>query len=252
MENITYEIIALLFFSAFFAGMIDTMAGGGGLITLPALILSGLPTLTALGTNKFQSSFGTMTASFMMFKNKQVQWKDVRLLMLSAFIGSAFGTICIQYVNTDTLQFIIPAVLFIVGVYFLVSPQAKAPKKPRLCKSRYTAWIVPSIGFYDGFFGPGTGSFFSLAGVALRGQHLLKSTAIAKTLNFSTNFAALLMFVFAGKVAWVIGLVMVPGSLLGAWIGSHILFSINVNYLRFVVVFVCFAMLTKYIFEIFL
>ena len=107
--------------------------------------------------------------------------------------------------------------------------------------------MVPLIGFYDGLFGPGTGSFFTLAGRSLRNQNFLQATAIAKTLNFSTNFASLLVFIFAGQVIWLLGLIMMLGQFIGAWLGSHCLFKIPVQYLRYLVVLMCFAMLIKYV-----
>lgn len=112
---------------------------------------------------------------------------------------------------------------------------------------KYKNLVVPSIGCYDGLFGPGTGSFFTLAGVSLRGQGLIDSTATAKTLNFSTNLASLLVFLLAGHIIWVVGVLMMLGQVVGAWLGSHCLLNISAKYLRYIVVFMCFAMLIKYI-----
>ena len=107
--------------------------------------------------------------------------------------------------------------------------------------------VVPCIGFYDGMFGPGTGSFFSFSGVALRGLGLIDATVVAKTLNFATNVAALLIFLIAGKVVWVAGLTMMVGQFLGAWLGSKCLFQINIRLLRLLVVAMCCGMLIKYL-----
>lgn len=248
ISSFTTEIVTFLFFAACISGFLDTLAGGGGLITLPALIISGIPPLFALGTNKLQGTMGTATATFMMIKTKKVQWADVKFLMLVAFIGSAAGTIAIQFINTDLLNFIIPAVLLLIAIYFLISPQPQqGGGEPRISDSYYGKFIVPSIGWYDGMFGPGTGSFFSLAGVSLRGQGLIEATAIAKTLNFSTNIASLFVFLLAGKVVWIAGITMMVGQFLGAWAGSHCLLRINPKYLRLLVVTMCLGMLCKYI-----
>ena len=110
----------------------------------------------------------------------------------------------------------------------------------------YRGVVIPAIGCYDGMFGPGTGSFFALAGVSLRGNNLLTATAVAKTLNFATNLASLLVFILAGKIVWIAGLVMMAGQATGAWFGSHILFRINLQYLRILIVLVCLGMLTRY------
>jgi uncharacterized membrane protein YfcA len=108
--------------------------------------------------------------------------------------------------------------------------------------------VIPVIGCYDGIFGPGTGSFLSLAGVSLRGQGLIDATAVAKTLNFSTNFASLVIFIFAGKIVWFVGLVMMVGQYLGAWAGSKCLLTIRVEYLRLLVVTMCLSMLVRYMY----
>ena len=250
MMDFTLEILVFLFFVAFVAGFLDTLAGGGGLIALPALIMSGIPPLSALGTNKLQGSMGTATATYMMVRKKKVLWSDVKYLMLSAFIGAVMGTIAIQFVNTELLAFVIPVVLVCIAVYFLLSPQPqKEGGTPRLSMGKYQKFIVPSIGWYDGMFGPGTGSFFALAGVSLRGNGLIDATAVAKTLNFSTNIASLIVFLVAGKVVWLVGGVMMLGQFFGAWAGSQCLFRANPKYLRLVVVAMCIGMLGKYAFS---
>lgn len=241
------EISLFLFSIAVVAGLIDTLAGGGGLIALPALIVSGIPPLFALGTNKLQGSMGTATATYMMLKKRRVTWQDVRILMLAAFIGSTMGTVAVQFIDTGLLSFVIPAVLLVIALYFLFMPQPRTGSgKPKLSQKKYQKLIVPLIGWYDGMFGPGTGSFFALAGVSLQGHGLIHSTAVAKTLNFSTNIASLGVFLIAGKVIWSAGILMMVGQMLGAWVGSHFLFKINPKYLRFLVVLMCTGMLVKY------
>ncbi len=247
VAGFSIEILFFLCFIAMIAGFLDTLAGGGGLISLPALILSGLPPLAALGTNKLQGSMGTATATWMMFKKKKVSFQDVKFLMLAAFIGSVLGSSVIQFLNTEILNFVVPAVLFLIALYFLISPHAdEADTKPKITNQKYQTLVIPAIGWYDGMFGPGTGSFFALAGVSLRGHGLINSTAIAKTLNFSTNFASLLVFLAAGKVVWIVGLLMMFGQFMGAWAGSHFLFKMDPRLLRFIVVLMCLGMLIKY------
>ena len=241
------DTLILLFAIALLAGCLDTLAGGGGLIVLPALLLAGIPPLQALGTNKMQGTMGTAMASYMMLKHGRVRWCDVKLLMLSAFIGAAVGSITVQFMNTANLSFIIPLVLTIIAIYFLFSGRLLNTISPaRISSPTYRYTVIPLIGTYDGLFGPGTGSFFALAGVTLQGKNLLEATAIAKTLNFATNIASLIIFIMAGKIIWVAGFVMMAGQALGAWLGSHILFRINLLYLRMLIVFICIAMLIRY------
>jgi uncharacterized membrane protein YfcA len=241
------DVLILLFLIALFAGCLDTLAGGGGLIVLPALLLAGIPPLQALGTNKMQGTMGTAMASFMMVRYSRVRWHDVRLLMLAAFLGAAAGSIAVQFLNTANLSFIIPLVLIVIAVYFLFSGRLLNTVTPaRINSSTYRWAVIPLIGSYDGLFGPGTGSFFALSGVALQGKNLIEATAVAKTLNFATNMASLVIFIMAGKIIWTVGFVMMAGQAIGAWMGSHILFRINLLYLRLLIVFICIAMLTRY------
>ncbi|WP_024852147.1 TSUP family transporter [Hydrogenovibrio kuenenii] len=248
MPELSIELIAFLFAIALLAGMIDTLAGGGGLLTLPALIVSGLPPLAALGTNKLQSTVGTGMATFMMLKHKKVTWRQVKWTMLSAFIGSTLGTIFIQFLDTAFLSWLIPLVLSIIAFYFLFAKAPHELNRPhKVSDKTYQRFVLPTIGAYDGMFGPGTGSFFSLAGVSLKGQGLLQATVTAKTLNFATNAASLIVFIFAGHVVWVLGSIMMLGQLFGAWLGSHFLFRINPTHLRYLVALMCLAMLIKYL-----
>jgi len=245
--GLTIEIALFLFTVAIIAGFLDTLAGGGGLLTLPALMMTGIPPLIALGTNKLQSCVGAGTASVMMLRKRRVRWHQVKDLMPAAFIGSTIGTIIIQFINTEALTFIIPVVISFIGIYFLITPTVdEKNKSAKVSASRYKNMVVPIIGGYDGILGPGTGSFFTLAGRSLRGQNFLEATAIAKTLNFSTNIASLIVFLFAGQVIWLVGITMMLGQLIGAWLGSHCLFKIPINYLRYLVVVMCFGMLIKY------
>tara|TARA_R110002050_G_scaffold129217_2_gene250698 strand:- start:719 stop:1486 length:768 start_codon:yes stop_codon:yes gene_type:complete len=246
--EITIELLSLLFVVAIVAGLLDTLAGGGGLISLPALILGGVPPLAALGTNKLQGSMGTATATYMMIKNKRINLVNVKLLMLSAFIGAVFGTVAVQFVDAELLSFVIPIVLLIIAVYFLISPKpTETPKIARFSESQYKKFVIPLIGYYDGMFGPGTGSFFAASGVYCRAHDLITATAIAKPLNFATNIASLMVFLLAGKIVWVIGILMMLGQMIGAWLGSHCLFRINPAYLRSIVVLMCTGMLIKYV-----
>jgi uncharacterized membrane protein YfcA len=248
--SLTIEIALFLFTIAIVAGFLDTLVGGGGLLTLPALMMSGIPPLAALGTNKLQSSMGTATATVMMLRGRRVRWHHVKPLMLSGFIGSTVGTAIVQLVDAQMLTLIIPVVITCIGIYFLITPTVDEENKlPKVSSANYKKFVIPLIGCYDGIFGPGTGSFFTLAGRALRAQKFLEATAIAKTLNFSTNIASLIVFIFAGQVIWIVGLTMMCGQFIGAWLGSHCLYKIPVNYLRYLVVFMCFAMLAKYVFH---
>ena len=239
------SLILTLLLLAVIAGYIDTLVGGGGLITIPALMAAGLPPLLALGTNKLQAIAGTGTASLTLMLRGQVSFADVKWLMLIAFIGSVIGTFVVQLFDTSVLNIIIPVVLLFIGVYFIFSPNKNAEQRPpRLTKSTYAATAIPGIGFYDGMFGPGTGSFFAWSGVSLQGQTLVGSTIIAKTLNFSTNLGSLIVFIYLGQVVWLLGAIMMLGQVLGANLGARALIVADPNVLRYLVIIMCFTILT--------
>lgn len=237
----------LLFVAALVAGFVDTLVGGGGLITIPALLMAGVPPITTLGTNKIQAVFGSGTASFLMFKHKRVLFQTIKLAMLTAFIGSLIGAVVVQFFNPAFLQWLIPLVVGLIALYFLFAPNINdADREPKITESSYRNKAVSTIGFYDGMLGPGTGSFFVLAGVALRGQDILQSTANAKALNFATNLAAVFVFIAAGKVLWMVGALMMVGQAIGAHLGAHTLFKINPNILKYLVVAMCVIMLIAF------
>lgn len=241
------ETLLFLFFAAAIAGFMDTLAGGGGLITIPALVVSGVPPLAALGTNKLQSSFGSGTASFLLFKRKKIHWQELHPMMIAAFIGSIVGTVIVQFIDARVLGFMIPLVLVLIAAYFITAPYLKLESsKPRISDKVYQKTVLPTIGIYDGMFGPGTGSFLAVAGVSLRGLELIKATAIAKPLNFATNIASLIVFIFAGQIMWFAGFAMIAGQMLGAWLGSHYLFKVNPKILRILIVTICLIMLGQY------
>lgn len=245
--HLSVELVVFLFVISIAAGLIDTLAGGGGLIVLPALIISGVPPLQALGTNKLQGTMGTATATLMMFRKRKVSWQQVKYMMLSAFVGAVIGTIIVQMIDTQILSFIIPLVLLFIGIYFLLAgAPAQENSDAKMELNGYTRKVVPIVGCYDGMFGPGTGSFFAMCAVYFRGKGLINATAEAKPLNFSTNIASLIVFIIAGQVLWSVGILMMIGQILGAWLGARCLFIANPKYIRAGVVIMCFSMLLKY------
>lgn len=244
------ETLAMLFVAATVAGFVDTIAGGGGLITIPMLLLAQVPPLHALATNKLQGSFGSLTAASMMVRRGLVRLSDMRVLFLCSLAGAALGAFAVQFVHTDTLDVVIPVVLTCIALYFLLAPNAGVlDSRPRIKPGTYQSMVVPGIGFYDGMFGPGTGSFFSLAGVSLRGQNLVTATAHAKVLNFASNVASLMVFIVGGKVLWTIGAAMIAGQVIGAWFGAHAVVRGGTRLIRPVIVTVCFVMLGRYLWQ---
>ena len=243
---LSFEFVALLFVVALVAGFIDAMAGGGGLLTIPALLLTGMNPVAALATNKLQACAGSFSASVTMIKKGLVHPKTMKTALMMAFIGSALGTVLVQLSPPDFLQKALPLVIGVVGIYTLFSPNlGKLQGTPRMSKKMYERTIAPLIGVYDGYFGPATGTFFSLSQVVLRGRELVGATARAKLLNFATNIASLIFFIVGGQVVWLTGFVMMAGQIIGAYLGSHMVVKGGAKFIRPVIVLMCFAMMIK-------
>lgn len=246
MIELSVGLVAVLFLVALLAGFVDAIAGGGGLLTLPALLLTGILPINALATNKLQASFGSLSASVAMVKKGLAQPKSLKTALMLAFVGSAIGTLLVQMSPPDFLRKALPFVIGLVGLYTLLSPNlGKLQTTPKMSQKTYERTIAPLIGFYDGYFGPATGTLFALSCVVGRGMPLVQATANAKLLNFATNLASLVFFVVGGQVVWVIGAVMMVGQIIGAFLGSHFVVKGGAKFIRPVIVVVCFCMVAK-------
>ena len=206
---------------AVLTGFIDAVAGGGGLIMLPALLFAGASPIQALATNKLQSVFGTAVATRNYARAGLVNWRDHKLAMLLVFIGATIGVLLVQTVDAVVLSLMIPLLLISVAIYVLVSPRMTDEDAHQRLSERGYAPVGGLVGLYDGFFGPGTGSFFTTSLVALRGFGLTRATAVTKLLNFTSNVASVLFFALGGKMLVFLGLCMAAGAMLGGWLGSH-------------------------------
>jgi len=218
--------------TAVFTGFIDAIAGGGGLIMMPALLSAGVPPLQALGTNKLQSVFGTGMALRNYWRSGLVEWRRNRLTVALVFAGAVAGAIVVQLLETRLLGLIIPVLLVAAALYVLLSPRMSDEDAHHRVTSAGYAPIGGAIGFYDGFFGPGTGTFFTTSLVALRGYGLTKATALTKLFNFTSNVASVVLFAFGGKMLWLLGLCMAAGAMAGGWIGSHTALKFGARLIR--------------------
>jgi len=208
------------------AGFIDSIAGGGGLLTVPALLSVGIPPAQALATNKLQSSFGSFSATFYFLRRGYIDLKLIRNGIFFTFIGSALGTLLVQQIDPSALKQAIPFMLIGFALYFMFSPRiGEEDRQQRINFFLFSLLIGLGVGFYDGFFGPGTGSFFAISFVALAGFNLAKATAYSKLLNFTSNIAALIFFMLGGKILWQVGLIMGVGQFIGARLGSKMVVS---------------------------
>ena len=222
MFEVSLGLAALLIAVAFLAGFVDAIAGGGGLITLPVLLLAGASPLEALATNKLQGTFGAGTAAVAYARAGQVRLQ-----------GQAGMALVAHLVPIEVLRLIMPGVLVAVAVFFAVKPGlTDADRAERLRPGVFAVTLVPAIAAYDGFFGPGTGSFYMLGFVLLAGFGVLKATAHTKLLNFASNAGSLAVFVASGGVWWVIGLAMAAAQVAGASLGARVAVRVGARLIK--------------------
>lgn len=215
------DIYIVLTLVACAAGFIDAIAGGGGLLTVPAMLWAGIPPIVTLATNKLPSSFGSGMAMINFSRKGMIDWRRYWPTVVVILLLSGLGAFIVQSIKPGVLNLIIPVLLVMIAAYVLLSPRmGDEDAHQRLSVASYTP-IGGAIGFYDGFFGPGTGSFFATSLVALRGLGLIRATAHTKAFNFASNLGALIVFAFGGHVIPTLGLCMAIGSATGAWLGSH-------------------------------
>lgn len=215
------DVLLLLALAGFLGGFIDSIAGGGGLVTVPALLLAGLSPVEAIGTNKAQSVFGSATASYAYVSAGLVDAKRQLPWAALAFLGSIAGAALATVLPGEWLHKALPVLLVVIALYFAFKPDmGDVDRARRLSPFLFGFTVVPMVGFYDGLFGPGAGSFLMLAFVALAGYGVLKATAHTRLLNFSSNFGSLLFFAAAGVVSWKIALVMGAAQIAGGRLGA--------------------------------
>lgn len=220
--DVTLQLLLLLFLAAFIAGFIDAIAGGGGMITIPAMLIAGIPPLETLGTNKLQSLFGSGSATVAYAGAGYIEVRRQLPQAALAAIGAAFGAALATIIPGEALRAVLPFLLLGIALYFALKPSiGDVDKHRRLSETAFALSVVPLIGFYDGVFGPGTGSFFMLAFVSLAGFGVLKATANTKFLNFGSNLGGFAFFLGYGVVLWKVGITMGVGQFLGAQVGSR-------------------------------
>jgi uncharacterized membrane protein YfcA len=227
------ELAPLLFALALLAGLIDAIAGGGGLITVPALLWAGLPPVAALATNKAQAVWGSLAATLHFVREGAIDLRRAGFLVLCTFVGSALGALLVQHLGSELLARLVPLLLIGFALYFLFSPRiSDLDSTQRISLPTFALTIGVGVGFYDGFFGPGTGTFFAMGFVALLGFGMRRATAHAKLLNLTSNLAALLFFLLGGHVVWSLALIMAGGQLAGGWLGAHLVIKHGARLVR--------------------
>lgn len=238
--------LPILFLTAFAAGFVDSVAGGGGLITLPVLLSFGLPPQVALGTNKLQATFGSSSAAWHFTRAGTVTIRECARGFALSFLGAAAGTLAVMQVSSAFLRQWIPLLLIGVALYVLLKPKLGDVERPaRLPHARFDLIFGLGIGFYDGFFGPGTGTFWAMACMLWLGFNMTKATGYTKLMNFASNLSSLIFFAAAGQVLLTAGLTMGIGQWLGARLGAGMVIRKGTRFIRPVFLTMVFVMAAK-------
>jgi len=252
MDPASFWFYPVLFVTGLAAGFVDSIAGGGGLITVPVLLSAGLSPQEALGTNKLQATFGSGSAAFHFAHAGLVRLKDCIRGIIFTAIGAGAGTFLVQLVKPTLLKLIIPWLLIALAIYLLVKPSVgSAQREARMTTSTFHLTFGLLIGFYDGLFGPGTGTFWAMAYVMFLGYDLTQATAHTKIMNFTSNIISLAVFLVGGYVLPVPGIVMGVGQMLGARLGSRTVIKRGASFIRPVFLTVVVAIASKLLWDYF-
>ena len=250
MFEIATHLAILMILAAFCAGFIDSIAGGGGLISVPALLLAGASPVEALATNKLQGTFGAGTAMLTYARAGHVRPQDqLGMAAISAAAGAG-GALVAHLIPVEVLRLIMPVVLIGVAGFFALKPGlSDDASQARLRPAVFAATVVPLVAAYDGFFGPGTGSFFMMGFVLLAGYGVLKATAHTKMLNFASNIGSLLVFIPSGAMWWAVGLGMAAAQVLGASLGARLAMRVGARLIKPLLVLVSSAMALRLLWQ---
>ena len=215
------SVLALLALVGFGAGFVDAIAGGGGLLTLPSLALAGLDPVAAVATNKLASAFGSGSATLAFWRSGKIE-RVMAPSAVAAGAGAAVGALALPYAPRALLSAALPVVLIAVALYFAFAPNlGEDQRRARLSPAGFAAMLAPAIGFYDGVFGPGAGSFYMIGLVVLAGFGLIRAMAGARFANFGSNIGSLMIYALSGHIIVAAGLAMGAGGFLGARLGAR-------------------------------
>ena len=218
------------------AGFIDAIVGGGGMLTIPALLSLGLPPHLTLGTNKLAATFASGTATYTFYKKQLFSPRFWRQSFYSTLMGAITGTVFVNFINTQWLEKLLPLIILAVALYTLCNRmsdidnhQLPAVNSALRIKQSVQGFL---LGFYDGSSGPGTGSFWVISTMRMYRLNILLASGVAKSMNFTSNFVSLLVFICFGQINWLVGLTMGGCMMLGAYIGAHSAIYFGAKFIR--------------------
>ncbi len=232
---LTVGTVTFCTLATFAAGVVDSIAGGGGLITMPALLLSGVPPHLTMGTSKFASTLGTVAALFNYARRGYVLWRIAPVGIAFSLFGAWCGSVLALHLDSAVLGRIMVAMLPFGMLLTLLPKKEQTVAAGPLSSGRF--WLCAAVvsfvvGAYDGFFGPGAGSFFILAFHWILRMGLVEASAVSKVLNLASNFGALIAFLWAGKVLFALALPMAVAGICGNWLGSRLALRLGAPLVR--------------------
>ncbi|MBQ8554981.1 MAG: TSUP family transporter [Clostridia bacterium] len=244
----TYLIVCPL---VFLAGLIDSVAGGGGLVSLPAYYLAGLPPVLAAGTNKLSACLGTVASTTRFVRGKKVDWRAGLFAALGAFPGSWLGTLLLQHISEDTVRMLMIVAIPLVAAVVLrkreMTGRCLVPEKGL----RPMAFVIGLVvGFYDGLIGPGTGTFLILLFTMLLGMEAVMASGTAKVVNLTSNVAALISLLSTGNVAVMLGLPAALCGMAGNWLGAGLTMKRGAGFIRYMLLVVLVLLLAKMVLDV--
>lgn len=250
MFEIATHLALLLIVAAFVAGFVDSIAGGGGLIAMPMLLIAGASPLEALATNKLQGAFGAGTATVAYARAGHVRLGEQLGMAAVSALAAAAGAVVAKALPADILRLLMPVILVAVAAFFALKPGlTDLEQVQRMAPAAFTFTAVPLIAGYDGFFGPGTGSFFMLAFVLLAGLGMLRATAHTKLLNFASNIGSLAVFIPSGAMWWGVGIGMGLAQIAGAALGAKMAIRVGARLIKPLIVTVSVAMALRLLWQ---
>ncbi|MCL9782329.1 TSUP family transporter [Vibrio sp. S4M6] len=249
MEYIEPTTLVILALVAFAAGFIDAVAGGGGMLTVPALLSLGLPPHIALGTNKVAASFASSTAAFTYYKKRLFKPRYWLRSFIATFVGAIAGVLLVDKISTAFLDKALPLIILAAAIYTIwhKTPDGNKNAIPTSDPKFHTKQLSQGIalGFYDGMAGPGTGAFWTVSSMALYRLNILLASGLAKAMNFTSNITALIVFAYLGHVHWALGLTMGVCLMIGAYAGAHSAIRFGAKFIRPMFVFVVSVLAVK-------
>jgi uncharacterized membrane protein YfcA len=249
-------IIVLLCIAAFAAGFIDAIVGGGGLIQTPAglILLPNLPVSTVIGSLKIPAFSGTSFAAYQYMKKVTMNWKLLFIMMALAIPSAFIGSTLLTYMSNDFMKPLLLFILSLLAVYTYAKKNFGQHVAKDISETKqilHAVMISVVVGFYDGFIGPGTGSFLVVAFIALMGFDFLHASANAKMVNLSTNFGSICLFALKGKIIWAIAIPMAASNACGGWMGAKLAINKGNGFIRVFFLVVVVGTLIRFAYDIF-